>query len=89
MIYTKGYTPHYEVYPGPRIPRPLEITQHIGDTPQNKICSEILALTKINWSTSDIAIYSPITLFFSIQVSAILKEIPPNITPQTKYLYYM
>lgn len=89
LIYTKGYTPYYEVYPGPRIPRPLEITQHIGDTPQNQICSEILALTKINWNTSDIAIYSPITLFFSTQVSAILKEIPPNVTPQTKYLYYM
>ena len=89
LLYTKGYVPQTEIYAGPRIPLPLEISQQMGESTIDKICREILALTKLNWNTSDFSIFYPITLHFSAQVGSILKEIPPGITPQTKYLYYM
>lgn len=89
LLYTKGYVPHTEIYSGPRIPLPLEVSPQLGESTYDKICREILALSKLNWNTSDFSIFKPITLHFSSQVGSILKEIPPGITPQTKYLFYM
>jgi len=89
LLYTKAYIPFMKVYPGPRVPLPLEIIQHIGDTPQETLGSEILMLTKLNWNSADFCSHFPITLEFSRKVGSILKELPPGITPQSKYLFYM
>ena len=37
--------------PGKRIPRPLEVIEHHGDSPAVTVCQEILALTKLNWNS--------------------------------------
>lgn len=89
ILYTKGYSPYLEVYPGPRVPRPLEVLQHIGDSPSDKINSEILGLTKLNWNSADFSSLLPITLHFSRRVGIILRELPPGTTPQTRYRFYM
>lgn len=89
LLYTKGYVPYTEVYSGPRIPLPLKIDLQFGESTREKVCNEIMALTKLNWNTSDYSIFKPITIHFSAQVGEILKEIPPGVTPQTKYIYYM
>lgn len=89
LLYTKAYIPFLKVYPGPHVPRPLEIIQHVGDTLPEKISEEILALTKLNWNNADFASYLPITLLFSKQVGRILREIPSDRTPKNKYMYYM
>lgn len=89
LLYTKGYVPFLKVYPGPRVPRPLEILQHVGDSPFDVVSREILGLTKLNWNSADFSSLEPITLQFSRQVGTILKELPIGVTPQTKYLYYM
>lgn len=89
LLYTKAYIPFLKVYPGPHVPRPLEVVQHVGDTLPEKISEEILALTKLNWNNADFASYLPITLQFSIQVGRILREIPSDKTPKNKYMYYM
>jgi hypothetical protein len=89
LLYTKAYIPFLKVYPGPRVPLPLEIIQHIGDSSQEKLSLEILTLTKLNWNSADFCTLLPITLHFARRVGNILRELPPGITPKNKYLYYM
>ena len=89
LLYTKAYAPFLKLYPGPHIPRPLEILQHIGDSLPETISEEIIALTKLNWNNADYASYLPITLQFARQVGRIMREIPKSEDVQTKYMYYM
>ena len=47
VLYTRGSVPYYGTYPGPYIPRPIEIRLAKYDESPNIICDEILSLTKI------------------------------------------
>ena len=89
LIYTRGYIPYLRIYPGMRIPNPLEVVEHYGDSSAEKVCAEILALTKLNWNTCAFASADPVTIAFSKQVATIIKELPADIQPLTKYMYYM
>ena len=89
LIYTQGYIPFIRQYPGPRIPNPLEVVEHHGDSSPERVCSEVLALTKLNWNTCKFASSDPITTAFSRQVATIIKEMPADVEPSTKYRFYM
>jgi len=89
LLYTFGYIPYLNVYPGPRVPSPLEILEHHGTTSIETICKEILALTKLNWNFAKFCIKSPITISFSRRVGNILRNAPPDIKPENKFKFYM
>ena len=89
LVYTRGYIPFLRAYPGMRIPNPLEVVEHHGDSSAEKVCAEILALTKLNWNTCAFASADPVTIAFSKQVATIIKELPDDIQPLTKYRFYM
>ena len=89
LLYTRGYVPLLRVYPGARVPRPLEVTFDELSTPRSDLCREILGLTRLNWNSADFAGMQPITLQFSREVGKILREVPPGQTPETRYLFYM
>jgi hypothetical protein len=89
LIYTSGYVPYLRLYPGMRIPRPLEIVEHYGDSSTESVCQEIMALTKINWNSCNFASGEPITTQFSRTVGHILTELPKGDAMQTKYKFYM
>lgn len=81
-LYTDGYIPFLRTYPGARVPRPLEIVQHLGDSPWTTVLQEILALTKMNWNTADFSCSQPITVAFSRKVGEILAELPEGVVPR-------
>lgn len=89
LLYTHGYLPSLRMYPGMRVPSPLEVVEHHGDSSAEKVCSEILALTKLNWNTCAFASSEPITIAFAKQVGAILRDLPDSVEPQPKYRFYM
>ncbi|MFN8792580.1 MAG: argonaute/piwi family protein [Bdellovibrionales bacterium] len=89
LLYTSGYVPFLKTYPSIRVPQPVEILEHHGDSPWNIILEEVLALTKMNWNTSDFSNAKPITLAFSQKVGRILAELPPNVQPRPEYRFYM
>ena len=70
LLYTSGYIPYLEVYPGPRVPSSLEILEYFGDTTMDVIGKEILALTKLNWNNAKVSKKAPITIAFSRRVGA-------------------
>ena len=89
VIFCVGYIPYLGAYPGFRIPNPLEILEHHGESPTELICQEIMSLTKLNWNSCSFASSDPITILFARTVGRILTELPPDVTPQTKYKFYM
>ncbi|MEM0117216.1 MAG: hypothetical protein QXV32_02110 [Conexivisphaerales archaeon] len=89
ILYTRGYVPYYGTYLGQRVPQPIEITEHYGDSDADTICREVMALTKMNWNNSDFSIREPITLQFAREVGLILAHLREGVEPRPQYLYYM
>jgi hypothetical protein len=89
LLYTRGYVPFLGAHVGPRVPRPVEILEHIGAATMTQICTEILALTKLDWNTADFGGKEPITTAFSEGVGHILAELPSGVNPRTLYRFYM
>jgi hypothetical protein len=89
LLYSVGYIPFLRTYPGARVPHPLEILEHHGDSPWNVVLREILALTKMNWNTADFACSEPVTIAFSHRVGQILAELPAHLPCKAEYRFYM
>lgn len=89
IIYTTGFVPHLGDYPGMRVPVPLQIVEHHGESTVETLAREILALTKVNWNSCAFCNGDPITIQFARSVGHILTELPKGVEPQTKYKFYM
>jgi len=72
-----------------RVPQPIEMVEHHGETPADELLQEIMALTKMNWNSADFACEEPMTLAFARKVGEILGEMPAGSVPQPEYRYYM
>lgn len=88
-LYTSGYLRSRKAYLHGHVPSPIRITDHVGDTPQEKLLREVLSLTKMNWNSANMYSKMPITLLFSRLVGDIMREIPDSMEPQPKYKYYI
>lgn len=86
--YTSGYI-RGQGYPHGHVPSPLQIADHKGDTSRTELLREVLVLTKMNWNTANMFGLMPITLRFSRLVGDILREVPENEKPRSKYKFYM
>jgi hypothetical protein len=89
ILYTTGYIPYFELYPGRHVPHPIHIKVFDSDSHLDKICAEIMALTKMNFNNCSYFDSLPITIRFSKKVGEILQYLPSDIKPQNKYYFYM
>lgn len=89
LLFTRGSIDYYQTYPGLYVPRPIEIRIVESDESAKTICEEILSLTKMNWNNTQIDGKYPITIECARKVGLIMKYIPENVKPQTKYSFYM
>jgi hypothetical protein len=89
LLYTVGYIPFLRTYPGARVPQPLEILEHHGDSPWDVVLQDVLAMTKMNWKTADFACSEPVTIAFSQRVGQILAELPSTLPLRNEYRFYM
>lgn len=89
FLYTRGYVPFYQTYPGRYIPSPIEVRLFSYDESPEQICHEILALTKMNWNNTQFDRKFPITIDCSRNVGEILKYVDNTQKPQIKYSFYM
>jgi hypothetical protein len=76
LLYTRGSVPFYETYPGLYVPRAVEILWDDAWESRQALCREILALTKMNWNTTQFDMRDPITIHAARRVGDILKYIP-------------
>jgi hypothetical protein len=89
IVFTRGYVPYLRLYPGARIPRPLDIHHAHGSAPVTEVLREIFALTRMNWNSGDFASAEPITLAFARRIGLILSELPPDVQPERSFRFYM
>lgn len=89
VLFTTGYIPAIREYPGFRVPRPLEVSEHHGQATPQTICSELMMLTKVNWNSCRVDCTEPITTQFAKRVGMILTEVKSNTPREKKYKFYM
>jgi hypothetical protein len=89
VLYTTGYIPYYDTFPGVYIPHGLSINLFQNESSLKTICKEILALTKLNFNNCNYFDSLPITIRFAKKVGEILQYFPSGVEPPNKYFYYM
>ena len=76
LLYTRGSVPYYGTYPGLRVPRPLLLVPHENsDSALPRLAEEVLALTKVNWNTTQFDQKLPAPIKAAREVGRILKHI--------------
>jgi hypothetical protein len=90
-LYTKGFVPELQTYPGSHVPRPFEVHKARGDSSIKTTCAEIIALTKLNWNTADFCCGVPITIGFARNVGEVFKEFDDSSAydPSRFFRFYM
>jgi len=88
VLYTNGFIPFQETYPGHHIPAPLLLKKQ-GETTLRNISKEIMALTKLNFNNCNYYNSLPITISFAKKVGEIIQYLPEDFEPPFKYFYYM
>lgn len=89
FLFTMGYIPFLETYPGAYVPEPWQITEHHGSSSPRTLLKEVLALTKMNVNNCAFADGTPITLSFSDKIGEIMKHIPEDGVARAEYKFYM
>ncbi|RWM79524.1 MAG: hypothetical protein EOR81_10975 [Mesorhizobium sp.] len=76
LLYTRGSVPYYGTYPGLRVPRPLLLVPHENsDSALSRLAEEVLALTKVNWNSTQFDQKLPAPIKAAREVGRILKHV--------------
>jgi hypothetical protein len=89
FLFTMGFVPYLETYPGSYVPEPWQVTQHVGGSSPKDLLREVLSLTKMNVNNCNFADGTPITISFSRKVGEIMKHIGKDEIVQSSYRFYM
>ncbi len=88
LLYTAGYIPFMETYPGTYPPSPWQVTEHHGGSSHKQLMRDVLELTKMNVNNCAYADGVPITLSFAKKIGEIMKHAEDQ-EIQTHYKFYM
>lgn len=88
LLFTRGSVPYYRTYPGLRVPRPLLLRPHRCDSSLPELAAEVLALTKMNWNSTQFDQASPIPIRAARQVGRVLKHVRFGQAEQSDYRFY-
>ncbi|MBN2133883.1 MAG: hypothetical protein JW741_30555 [Sedimentisphaerales bacterium] len=90
LLYTHGSIDFYRCYPGLYTPRTLEVHLDRAEQGARTLMAEILALTKMNWNSTELATLEPVTLDAARGVGSILRYAPENDDEiHTRYSFFM
>ena len=89
LLYLKGSVNFFETYPGMYVPRPLEFTTFRAETPLDRLASEMLSLSKLNWNNTQFDGGEPITVRAARRVGDILKCVPDGGKVQPTFRFFM
>ena len=88
-LYTTGFYEPWGSYPGPHVPRPIDVRHQSDPSQIERSCREILSLTKMNFNSAAPFGWMPITTKMAGEVGRIVGEVEPGRTPETSYRAYM
>lgn len=89
-LWTKGYIPYLQTYPGRETPNPLRIDIVRGDAALTRVMRDVMGLTKLNFNACIYGDGEPVTLRFADSVGEILTAGPDNDDqPPLPFKYYI
>ena len=88
ILYTRGSVPYYGTYPGARVPHPLHLRPHECETPLATLAEEVLALTKMNWNSTQFDQGLPIPIRAAREVGRVLRYVSYADRDQPDYRWY-
>lgn len=88
LLYTRGSVPYYGTFPGMRVPTPLQLRPHECETTLADLAAEILALTKLNWNSTQFDQKLPIPIRAAKEVGRVLRHVSYAVRDQTDFRYY-
>jgi hypothetical protein len=89
LLYTHGSVEFFHTYPGMYVPQPFGIHCDQTDSTPRAIATEVLALTKMNWNSTQFGGQQPITVRAARQVGKILKYVEAGEPVEPRYANYM
>ena len=89
VLFTRGSVPIYRTYPGTRMPIPLFLRPYRHDTPITDLAADVLALTKMNWNSTQFDGASPIPIRAAREVGKILRYVSIGDRSAVEYCYFM
>jgi len=78
LVYTNGSVDFYRCYPGLYTPRMLDIRFDHVEQSHRALLDEVLGLTKMNWNSTEMATFVPVTLDAARGVGSILRYAPAD-----------
>lgn len=88
-LWTKGYVPRFNTYPGFEVPNPLAVHIDWGESDLDIVLADILALTKVNFNGCNFADGLPVTLKFADAIGEILTAAPDLERAPQPFKYYI
>jgi len=92
-LFTSGFLGELGTYPGPHVPAPVELRLEGNSTRSTlyEAATDVLALGRLNWNTSDLRSSQPVTLGFARRVGGIMAEYGQmaDNDPDPNYRFYM
>lgn len=74
-LWTRGYIPRLQTYPGREVPNPLFIEICRGEADLKQVMTDVMGLTKVNFNRCEYADGYPVTLRFADHVGEILRNV--------------
>lgn len=88
-LWTKGFVPRLDTYPGWETPNPLSIEISRGTGDLRQVMTDVLGLTKVNFNACVFADGLPVTLKFADAVGEILTAAPVGDLPPLPFRHYI
>ena len=88
-LWTRGFVPRQQTYPGREVPIPLSVKVCQGEADLSVVLKDVMALTKLNYNTTNFADGLPVTLRFADAVGEILTAAPLDKTPPLPFRHYI
>jgi hypothetical protein len=76
FLWTRGYVPYLNTYPGRETPNPLRVDVMRGEAPLKTVLEDVLNLTKLNFNACIYGDGLPVTLRFADAIGEILTAGP-------------
>lgn len=89
LLYTQGSVEFYRCYPGLYSPRTLDVQLDHAESGEIGLLTELLALTKMNWNSTELINLEPITLSAARNVGGILRHVSHQRTMQSRFSFFM
>ena len=88
-LWTVGFVPDLQTYPGREAPNPLSIGITRGDADLTQVMQDVLGLTKLNFNACIYGDGTPVTLRFADDVGEILTAAPIADLPPLPFKHYI